>query len=292
MSAISRRHLLKNALTLAGTAALPALPFAHEPHKRRFKIGACDWSMGKSADIGAFELARQIGLQGIQVNLGSTADNLHLRQKSVQQQFFAESKRTGIKIASIAIGELNHIPYKSDPRTEEWVWDSIDVAKALDVKVVLFAFFAKNDLRNDASGKAEVVRRLKMVAPKAEKAGIILGLETYLSAAEHLDIMQRVGSPAVKIYYDFRNTVDAGHDIFQEIPLLCREKAICELHMKENGQLLGKGTLDWPRIQRALADAGYYGDGWMQIEWAKPDKEDVVACYRHNLEFLQKLFHS
>jgi L-ribulose-5-phosphate 3-epimerase len=105
-----------------------------------------------------------------------------------------------------------------------------------------------------------------------------------------LDIMQRVGSPAVKVYYDFRNTVDAGHDIFQEIPLLCREKAICELHMKENGQLLGQGTLDWPRIRRALAEAGYFGDGWMQIEWAMPDKADVVASYQHNLAFLREVF--
>jgi hypothetical protein len=72
-----------------------------------------------------------------------------------------------ISIASLAIGELNNVPYKSDPRTEEWVSDSIDVAKALGVNVILLAFFSKNDLRNDEGGKAEVVKRLKKVAPKA-----------------------------------------------------------------------------------------------------------------------------
>ena len=45
-------------------------------------------------------------------------------------------------------GELNNVPYKSDPQTDEWVWDSIDVAKSLGVPVILLAFFAKNDLRN------------------------------------------------------------------------------------------------------------------------------------------------
>jgi hypothetical protein len=28
----------------------------------------------------------------------------------------------------------------------------------------------------------------------------------------------------------------------------------------------------------------------MQIEWAMPDKADVVASYKHNLKFLRALF--
>jgi hypothetical protein len=28
----------------------------------------------------------------------------------------------------------------------------------------------------------------------------------------------------------------------------------------------------------------------MQIEWAMPDKADVVASYKHNLQFLRHLF--
>src|SRR6188768_3381185 len=102
-------------------------------------IGACDWSIGKSSDLGAFEVAKQIGLDGIQVNIGSEKNDLHLRQTSRQQAYLAESKKSKIKIASLAISELNNIPYKSDPRTEQWVEDSIDVAKALNVNVILLA---------------------------------------------------------------------------------------------------------------------------------------------------------
>lgn len=76
-----------------------------------------------------------------------------MREPALQQAYLAASGKTGVKISSIAIGELNNIPYKSDPRTEEWVWDSIDVAKNLGVTVVLLAFFSKNDLRNDDKGK-------------------------------------------------------------------------------------------------------------------------------------------
>nr|MCU0355351.1 sugar phosphate isomerase/epimerase [Cytophagales bacterium] len=234
---ITRRNLLKGATALAAVHTLSPLAFA-ESEKLRFKIGACDWSIGKDSDIGAFELAKKIGLQGIQVNMGHEKNNMHLRNKDLQAKYLAESKRTGIKIASLAIGELNNVPYKSDPRTEQWVSDSIDVAKALGVNVVLLAFFSKNDLRKDDAGKAEVVRRLKEVAPKAEKMGITLGIESYLSAEEHLDIMQKVGSNAIKVYYDFRNSTDAGYNIFEEMKLLGKDN-ICELHIKENGKLLG-----------------------------------------------------
>ena len=285
---LTRRNLLKGAAALAAVHTLSPLAFA-EAEKLRFKIGACDWSIGKDSDIGAFEVAKKIGLQGIQVNMGREKNDMHLRSKDLQAKYLAESKRTGIKIASLAIGELNQVPYKSDPRTEQWVSDSIDVAKALGVNVVLLAFFSKNDLRKDDAGKAEVVSRLTKVAPKAEKLGVTLGIESYLSAEEHLDIMQKVGSKAIKVYYDFRNSTDAGYDIFKEVKLLGKDN-ICELHIKENGKLLGTGDLDWPRIRKALDEIGYLGDGWMQIEWAMPDQADTVESYKHNLAFVKKTF--
>jgi L-ribulose-5-phosphate 3-epimerase len=285
----TRRQFLKNSTALSAFAALGATDFAEEMLKMRLKVGACDWSIGKRADVTGLDLAKQIGLSGIQVDLGTKENNLHLRQKALQDLYIQKSKETGVKITSLAIAALNDVPYKSAPETEQWVEDSIDVAKAFGVKVVLLAFFEKNDLRNDDKGKAEVVRRLKKVAPKAEKAGVTLGIESYLTAEEHLDIMEKVGSNAIKVFYDFRNATDAGNDIYKEVKLLGK-KNICELHMKENGFLLDKGTIDWTKVRRSLDDINFRGDGWMQIEWAKPKEADIVEAYKHNLAFLKKTF--
>ncbi|HEY5917976.1 MAG TPA: sugar phosphate isomerase/epimerase family protein [Chryseolinea sp.] len=257
---------------------------------QQLRISACDWSIGKSSDPGAFDVAKEIGLEGIQVNLGNMQNNLHLRDKSRQQLYLDKSKQTGIEISSLAIAELNNVPYKEDPQTEIWVSDSIDVAKNLGVKVILLAFFHKNDLRGDEKGKLEVIRRLKTVAQKAERMGITLGIESYLSATELVDIIQKVGSNAIKVYYDFRNSADAGYDVIKEIKFLGKE-AICELHMKENGFLLGKGTLDWKQISETLMEMGYVGDGWMQIEGATPKGADIVESYRYNLKFLKDIFN-
>jgi sugar phosphate isomerase/epimerase len=253
------------------------------------RIGACDWSIGKSSDPGAFQVAKEIGIEGIQVNLGTDANNMHLRDKERQRAYLEESRKTGIKIASLAIAELNRVPYKSEARTDEWVWDAVDVASNLGVSVILLAFFSSNDLRNDAVGKKEVIRKLKVVAPKAEKMGIILGIESYLSAEEHMEIIDAVGSKSIKVYYDFRNSADAGYDVIKEIRWLGKDN-ICELHMKENGSLLGNGTMDWKKIAETLMEMEYYGDGWMQIEGARPEGSDIVASYKHNHAFLKGCF--
>jgi L-ribulose-5-phosphate 3-epimerase len=285
---MQRRAILKSA------AAFTALPFLKNIEKidlakSSFRIGACDWSIGKSSDLGAFEFAKQIGLQGVQVNLGSDKDGLHLRRDDVQAAFKSVSKIMNKPITSLAIGELNQVPYKSEPRTEGWVSDSIDVAKAFGVKVVLLAFFVKNDLRNDEKGKATVIERLKKVAPKAEKLGITLGIESYLTAEEHLDIMEKVGSNAIKVYYDPRNAQDAGNDIYKEIKLL-GSKNICEIHIKDNDKLLGTSDIDWRKVRKTLESIDYVGDKWLQIEWSVPKGADLAESYAHNFKFMQAVF--
>src|SRR5207237_9024411 len=144
-------------------------------------------------DIKSFAVAKQIGLDGVQVSLNTASDYEHLRKPALQQQFKDAARLSGVQIGGLAIGLLNQIPYKSDPRTEAWVQDSVDVAKALGVKNILLAFFSNNDLRNDPQGTRVVVERLKAVAPKAEKAGVVLGIESWLSAPEHLAILDAVG---------------------------------------------------------------------------------------------------
>jgi sugar phosphate isomerase/epimerase len=283
---LTRRKLLKNGLLLTAAASFDATGYFP---KKKFRIGACDWSIGKSSNVEAFDVARRIGLDGIMVNMGSYENNMHLRDPKLQKIWKEASARTGVKISSLALGEMNNHPYKSEPYTQQWVSDSIDVAKNLGVTVILLAFFEKGDLRNDENGIREVIRRLKEVAPKAEKLSITLGIESYLDAKDHLRIMDAVGSPAVKTYMDFRNTADAGYDVLKEVKLLGAEN-ICELHIKENGHLLGEGTIPWEAVRDLLHEMNYYGDGWMQIEGARSGTDDIETDYRRNLAYLKRLF--
>ncbi len=278
--------MLRRSTQAAASLALasPFAPLFAAPAERRFRIGACDWSIGRMGDPAAFDMAREIGLDGVQVSLGTVADDMKLRKPELQQQYLQAAARTGLRVSSLAIGELNNIPYKSDPRTVAWVSDSIDVCRALGVRVVLLAFFSNDDLRGDQAGVEEVVRRLKAVAPKAEKAGVSLGIESWLDADHHLDILKRVGSPAVRVYYDVCNSNDMGYDIYHEIRRLGR-KRICEFHFKENGSLLGQGKVDFKKVRAALDDIGYRG--WVQIEGAVPPGKPMLESYQANCKFLR-----
>jgi L-ribulose-5-phosphate 3-epimerase len=284
---MKRKHFLGSLASISLLQMSTISAFANFGFKTK-KIGACDWSLGQNSKPEAFDIAKAIGLSGVQVNLGNEANNLHLRQKNMQEIYLAKSKETGVKITSLAIGELNNIPYKSDNRTDQWVADCIEVAKNLDVNVVLLAFFVKNDLRNDQKGIETVIAKLKEVAPTAEKMGITLGIESYLTAEEHLYIMEKVGSKAIKVYYDFRNAQDAGNDIYKEIKLLGNEN-ICELHLKENGKFLGNGDIDWQKVANSIDDLGFSKKKWKQIEWSLPANFDYIEGHKKNLNYLKNI---
>ena len=290
-SRMTRREMLVNTacaatgLTLtASCAPLAKLTPAKKAHQG-FKLGICDWTIGKRTDPASFEMAKRLELDGVQVDFGSGQNNLPLCNPDLQKRFLQESKKHNVEIASLALGVLNGIPYKSDPRAERWVAESIDVCKAMGVNVVLVAFFGKADLRNDNKGIDTVVKRLKKVAPKAEKASVVLGLESWLNAEQHIDIIERVGSPAVKVYYDVANSHKAGYDIYQEIRLL--GKHICEFHAKDNDDLYGKGTIAFKEVRRAIDDIGYRG--WLIMEGTQMPLGVEESC-RYDAQYLRQIF--
>jgi len=282
----SRRDMMRRAaLSLVGAtlaSRFSTLPAGAE--KRWFKIGACDWCLGR-ADPSCFDVAKDIGLDGVQVNMGSSGDNLHVRKPEVQEAYRQAAKRTGLEIGSLALGELNSVGLAIDPVAAIWLLDTIEVARALGVKVILMAFFGRAELRaDDKAGMDRLVAILKELAPRAEKAGVILGLENYLSAVDNVKIMDRVGSPALQVYYDVGNSTDKGYDILKEIRFL--KGRICEFHAKDGHHLLGKGRIDFRKVREAMDEIGY--GGWIQIEGAAPN--GLLPDYKADLAYLKGIF--
>lgn len=283
---INRRQALQLGV-FTGLAAHPLLRALADDDQRLFKIGACDWSLGCRDQLSALNVAQQIGLDGVQVSFGDEQAEYDLRKADVRRKYAESCRQFDVEIASLAMGILNSRPYASDPDAERWVSDCVDVMKKMNQHVVLLAFFGDGDIKGDTKAQQEVIRRLKKVAPRAEQAGVILGIESWLNADDHLRILDQVGSPAVKVYYDVANMQKQGYDIYQEIRQLGREN-ICEVHAKENGFLLGQGKVDFAKVKAALDDIGW--SGWLIIEGATVPGQSITQCYRHNLQFLQSIF--
>jgi len=258
---------------------------AAQDKKAEVRFGVCDWTIGKSADYTSFELAHKLGLEGLQVSLNPAGDSLALTSYELQKNYFLAAAASRVAICSFAIGELNKVPLKSDPRAEKWLGQAIDIASSMQVRRILVPFFGKGDLRNDPQGTAAVIACLKRLAPKAEKQNVILALESWLSAEDHLKIINTVGSKAVRVYYDVGNAQERGYDVAGEIGLL--GKRICEVHAKDTKDLYGKGSLDFVSVKRAMDDIGYRG--WLVIEGSQFPL-GVEQSIIYDLKYLKSVF--
>ena len=281
MQLATRRTFIGGAASAAFAGiALPGLASAP---KVRFKIGVTDWNLKQEGKLESISLAKQLGFDGVQISIGKGTDKLPLSDPALQKAFLDESKRVNLKIASLCLEILHRNCLKSDPLGQRWVADSISIAKAMGVRVVLLPFFGKCALTSPAE-MDRVGDILKELAPAAEKAGVILGLEDTISALDNVRIMDRTKSAAVLTYYDVGNSTGNGFEVVKEIRWLGKAR-ICEVHLKDNPHYLGEGSIDFKAVIDALADIGF--DGWAQLETDSP--ASVEADMRRNLKFIRGL---
>jgi sugar phosphate isomerase/epimerase len=284
---INRREFIQSGLTGLASAAL----LRHERLAAyaaatgvKFRVGVPDWNLRQTVKVEAVALAKKIGFDGVQVSIGRAPDRLPLADRELQQKYLAESKRLGLPLASLCLDILHQNGLKSDPLGQRWVAESIPIAKAMGVKVILLPFFGKWAIKQQAE-QERVGDVLREVAPIAEKAGIILGLENTISARENVQIMERAKSPAVLVYYDVGNSTGEGYNIIEELRWLGNRR-ICEVHLKDNPHYLGQGKIDFKAVIDALAEIGF--DKWAQLECDAPSgsvEKDMLT----NLKFIRGL---
>ena len=305
---MNRRDFVKlGGAALAAGAIMPGLSWAKGPAG----IGMCDWNLGGSADPAVVSKAAKVGLQGIQVSVATNPDNVPLRDPAVRKKYIELGKQYGITYHSVAAGGiLNDIPLATEPQSAVYVIDAIEAAAALGAKNILIAFFVNGDLRvRDAEGEfvkydvngfteykldekgvTRVIEVLRQIAPRAEAAGVALGLENTLSARQNLEIINAIGSPMAQVYYDLGNSWGNGYDVPSELRLLGNDR-LCEVHLKDwNTNLLGSNNpmVDMSACASALQDIGY--DKWLVLETSgRKDKFDEDT--RTNIAFAKKTFH-
>ena len=279
----TRRKFLAMATGASLALALPRLRALTAKPGVQFKIGVTDWNLKQEGKLEAVALAKSLGFDGVQVSIGKGTDSLPLADPTLQKAYLDESNRVGLPVESLCLDVLHRNFLKSDPLGPRWVADSVGIAKAMNVRVVLLPFFGKGALTNtDEMDKVGDI--LKEIAPLAEKAGIILGLEDTISARDNVRIMDRTKSPVVLTYYDVGNSTNNGFNVVEEIRWLGRDR-ICEVHLKDNPHYLGEGKIDFKAVIDALADIGF--DHWAQLETDSPVSVDQDM--RKNLAYIRAL---
>jgi sugar phosphate isomerase/epimerase len=280
---ISRRNLLA-AAALAPAARL----FAARSTLDGVRIGVTDWNLRQTGKIEALALAKSIGFEGVEVSLGRKAegDHLPLADRALQERYLEEARRQNIRLAGTCL-DILHVNYlKNDKLGQKWVADGIPITKRLNAAVMLLPFFGKGAI-NETAEQDYVADILKELAPEAERAGVVLGLENTISAEANTRILDRVKSKALKVYYDVGNSTNNGFDILPEMRALGKER-ICQIHLKDR-PYMGEGKIDFPAVVRTIEEIGY--QGFANLETSSPSGS-IEADMKRNLEFIRKIFDS
>lgn len=306
---VNRREFL-GAAGMVGLSIRRAAGFPAQGGTGKPKIGMCDWNLGPSCDPEMIPKAREANIAGIQVSVGTSPEKMVLRDPKIRKRYLELGKQHGVAFNSVAAGSiLNKIPLKSEPQSAVYVIDAVEVAADLGAKNILIAFFGNGDLRLtdstgelrnlsqgpfnsyelDAAGVTRVVEAMRQIVPRAEDKGIVLGLENTLTAEQNLEIIDRIGSEIVQVYYDVGNSTHYGYDVPTEIRKLGKAK-ICEIHLKdwETPVLAsGEGEVNFKAAAAACKEIGF--DQWYVLESSGREGR-FLEDTRANVEFASQLF--
>jgi L-ribulose-5-phosphate 3-epimerase len=253
----------------------------------KIPIGITDWNLRLAARPEAIPLAAQLGFDGIQISCGRRLvdDKMPLDNPDAVTLCVALSKQHKMPIIGTCADRLHENGLKSDPLAVRWVHDSIRITRAVGTRVLLLPFFGKWALqtREEMDHTADVLRDL---APEAEKANVILGLENTISAEDNVRIMERTRSRNVLVYYDVGNSTNNGFDPVKEIRWLGKER-ICQIHLKDNPNYLGEGKIQFVPIMAAIRDIGFTGSAVLETDSKSP--ATLEADMRKNLAYIRGL---
>ncbi|HLP24585.1 MAG TPA: TIM barrel protein, partial [Acidobacteriota bacterium] len=104
-------------------------------------------------------------------------------------------------------------------------------------------------------------------------------------------LLDEIGSPAIKSYFNFANALQNGRDIHSELRALGRGR-IVQIHASNtDGHWLAKDPLvNLPALKRTLDDMGWRG--WLVIERSRDSARatDVRYNFTANVSSLKQVF--
>ena len=270
---------------------------AKPPSSARYKIAVCDWMILKRQKLGAFQLTRDIGADGVEVDMGSlgereTFDN-QLANPEVRRQFLDKAGELGLEICSLAMSGFYAQSFAERPTVPRMVQDCLETLKLMGVKVAFLPLGVRGDLVKHPELRPAIVERLKAAGSKAEQAGVVIGVETALPAAEEVRLLADIGSPTIRSYFNFANALQAGRNLLAELRTLGKER-ICQIHCTdEDGVWLQDNRrLDLRGVKRTLDDLGW--SGWLVIERSRDarDSRNVKKNFGANTAYLKSIFQT
>jgi len=234
------------------------------------------WSFANKTPIEAMTLAKEIGYDGIELNLEADGPTGLDSTPEDWAKIRTHSQEIGLPIHSIATGLHWGCPLTSNEadvrkKAIAIVEKELEMAKALGADAVLVVPGIVNDSISYDAAYDRSQAAFMQLKEKAEALKIKIGIENVwnqflLSPLEMRDFIDEINSPYVGVYFDIGNVLYTG---LPEQWIRILGKRIYKLHFKDyrrSGAFVDllSGDVNWPEVMVALKDIGY--NGWATAE--------------------------
>jgi len=264
-------------------------------NNHRYKVSVCDWMMLKRQKIGAIELAKDLNADGLELDLGGLGQNVSfqnsLTDKKTRDLFISECNRLGIQFSSLALSAFYGQSFAKRDNYEQLIDECIATMQNMGIKVAFLPMGNQSDVVKEPELFPIVFERLKVVAKKAEAAGVIFGIETTLPAKEEAKLIDKINSPAIKSYVNFSAILKRDGNIIHELKTLGKNRII-QIHASNTDGfwIENDPALNMMEIKAALDKMGW--SGWLVIERSRDinDVHNVKKNYGANVAYLKSVF--
>ena len=280
-------------------AWLLALPQAILSQEQRYQVGVCDWMVLKRQKLGEFQLARDLGADGVELDMGGLGqrelfDN-KLRDASEAAHFMRVADSLGVKVGAVAMSGF----YAQDlTRRDNFMalandcFDTMDRLGGIEVAFLPLGGCG-NDWPTDRAKRKAVVERLHAIGEAALARGKRVGIDTPLDAKGNLKLLGEVKSKGIAIFYKWQTAIELGLDVAKDMSRLGAGN-ICAIHASNTDGvwLANDSALDVPLLRQTLDRMGWRG--WLFVERSRDVKmvRNVKMNYGSNVSYLKQLFNS
>jgi sugar phosphate isomerase/epimerase len=261
----------------------------------RYRVALIDLMLLKRQKLGALDLAKRLGADGIEVDMGGlgtreTFDN-KLAIDSVREQYLARERALNIEIASLAMTGFYAQSFPTRPTAVRAVGDCIATMRRMGVRTGFLPLGVEGDLVKHPELRDSIVRRLKEVGKMARDSGVVIGIETALDAKGEVRLLRDIGSPNIKICFNLADPIQQGLDPYKELEILGKNR-ISEIHCsnKDSVWLQYDPQVDLHRLKKTLDRMGW--SGWLVIERSRDAKDphNVKKNYGANVAYVKSIF--
>ncbi|MBN1674177.1 MAG: sugar phosphate isomerase/epimerase [Kiritimatiellae bacterium] len=236
-----------------------------------------------------FPVAKELGFDGVEYCIGKDYKDSLLWQADGARKLKSLADEAGMDVSSLSPGvfaSVNPALPEPEKRAEGRAILShvIETCPKVGTRDILVPMFPRDVPEWPDETWDRLVEGFKPLAALAEKHGVRLNLETSFNADQLQSVIDRIGSDAVKVYYDTANQTNRGFDVPKELRQLGAQVGM--IHAKDTDQaMLGEGKVDFDAVDAAMRDIRY--DGYIVLE--TPAGDDPKAAHARNLAFVRKL---